>query len=422
TITRLLGHFETMLGGIVANPGRTVATLPMLTRAERRQMLIDWNETSAPIPAGCVHELFAAQVVRTPDNVAVRHGSHALTFRELDQLSNQLAHHLRAQGVGPEPLVGLCVERGTQMIVALLGILKAGGAYLPLDPALPRERLAFMLEDSRAALILTQRSLLERLPERQTPVVCFDSDWPVIAQLPYTPPTASTTPESLMYVIYTSGSTGKPKGVQVVHRGMVNLIASMRREPGMTERDAMLTMTTLSFDMAGPELYMPLLTGAEMVVIGREIAQDGNRLSETIAASGVTVVQATPATWRLLLEAGWQGDRRLTILCGGEPLTRDLARQLLERCGALWNMYGPTETTVWSTCCRITDDEPEGAMSVGRPMANTQIYLLDAQGQPVPVGVPGELYIGGAGLARGYLNRPELTAEKYVPNLFARFA
>ncbi|HLL45460.1 MAG TPA: amino acid adenylation domain-containing protein, partial [Longimicrobiaceae bacterium] len=394
-----------------------------LSAAERTQLLESWNATAAGYPRErCIHELFADQAARTPDATALVFAGRGLTYAELEARSAGVAHHLRRLGVGPESRVGLHLERGPGMVAALLGILRAGGAYLPLDPAYPAERLAYMLQDSGASVLLTQPHLRERLPEFAGAVVELDGSGereagsaeeplPAAGSLP---PAAS--PENLAYVIYTSGSTGRPKGVAVPHRAVVNFLASMRERPGLSPADTLLALTTLSFDIAALELLLPLVTCARVVLADRESASDGTLLREAVAASGATVLQATPAGWRMLLEAGWQGTPALKALCGGEALPRELADRLLPRAGELWNLYGPTETTVWSTLERV--EPASGAVGIGRPIANTQVYLLDARLEPTPAGVPAELYVGGAGVTRGYLGRPELTAERFVPDAF----
>ncbi len=312
------------------------------------------------------------------------------------------------------------MERSVELVVGLLGILKAGGAYLPLDPAYPHERLAFMLQDSQAPVLLTQERLRDRLLAYDGAVVLLDADAAAIAAAPVEAPPCAATPATLAYVLYTSGSTGRPKGVQVPHRALTNLLASMRGEPGITAADTLLAVTTLSFDIAALELYLPLIVGARLVVVSRDVATDGTRLGAALSRSGATVMQATPATWRILLEAGWQGSATLTALCGGEALPRELANALLPRVKALWNMYGPTETTIWSTRQHVQRDAAvSGPISIGRPIANTRVYILDGSLHPVPIGVSGELHIGGDGLARGYLNRPELTAETFIPDPFS---
>jgi amino acid adenylation domain-containing protein len=369
----------------------------------------------------CLHELFAQQAAHTPEAVAVVHEGQQLSYGKLNARANQLAHYLRALGVGPDVLVGVYVERSLEMVVGLLGILKAGGAYVPLDPAFPRERLAFMLEDSQAPVLLTQQHLRAQLPASGIRVVAVDADWEAIAGHSRQAPNGGARPESLAYVIYTSGSTGLPKGVAVEHRSVVNFIASMQCEPGLRAGDRLLAVTTLSFDIAGLELYLPLTVGASVEVVSSEVAADPARLRERLAHLGATVMQATPASWRMLVEADWERAPALKVLCGGEALGRELANALLVRAREVWNLYGPTETTIWSAVYKLEGEQGAGrAVPLGRPIANTQLYVLDDVMQQVTAGVGGELYIGGAGLARGYLNRPGLTAEKFVPSPYSQ--
>jgi amino acid adenylation domain-containing protein len=418
TIDRLLGHYVVLLTGIVADPGHRIGELPLLSDAERCQILVEWNDTVGDFPRDkCLHELFEAQVAQTPDAVAVAVEDQQFTYCEVNARANRLAQSLIELGVGPETLVALCVERSPLMIVSLLAILKAGGAYVPLDPSYPATSLQFMLQDSGAPVLLTQSQLLESLPDTEARIVCADRMPAQSDREPIENPNSRAYGDNLAYVIYTSGSTGQPKGVQLTHRGIVNLLHSMSREPGLTAHDVLLAVTTLSFDIAGLEVFLPLTTGARVQLVSRNVAVDGVRLSAELARHGATVVQATPATWRLLVESGWQGTRNLKILCGGEALSPDLAEQLRVRCGSLWNMYGPTETTIWSTVHRV--DAPSAGISIGRPIANTRAHVLDSRGLPVPIGVPGELYLGGAGLARGYWKRAELTAEKFVADPFS---
>jgi aspartate racemase len=418
TISRMARHFQTLVDGIVTDPEQRISRLPMLTQAERRQSLVEWNDTGADYPRDeCIHQLFERQAGLTPDAVAVVFEKDFLTYRELNRRANQLAHRLQALGVGPDVLVGILVERSLEMVVGLLGILKAGGAYVPLDPAYPKERLALMLEDAGVPVLLTQAPLAPELPAHGAKIVCLDKDWAIIARESDQAPASRTTAENLAYVIYTSGSTGRPKGVQILHRAVVNFLESMRRQPGLTDRDILLSVTTLSFDIAVLELFLPLSVGARTVVVSHEVAADGAQLAQKLVGSGATVMQATPATWRILLEVGWEGSEQLKILCGGEALSRELANSLLKKGSSLWNLYGPTETTIWSTAHKITSGiDP---VSIGRPIANTQVYILDDNLQPLPIGVPGQLYIGGDGLARGYHNRPELTREKFIPEPFS---
>ena len=367
----------------------------------------------------CLHDFFEQQVARTPEAVAVIYEGRQLSYAELNGRANQLARYLQGHGVGPEVLVGMYVERSLEMAVGLLGILKAGGAYVPLDPGFPSERLAFMLKDSQAPVLLTQWHLRAQLPAYRGRVVALDADWEAIARHSQQAPDSGVGPEALAYVIYTSGSTGLPKGVAIEHRSAVNFLASMQREPGIGTRDRMLAVTTLSFDIAGLELYLPLAVGACVEVVSREVAADPVRLRQRMEDSGATVMQATPASWRMLVEAGWERAPALKVLCGGEALGHELAKALLARAREVWNLYGPTETTIWSTAYKVEGEPGTGsAAPLGRPIANTQLYVLDEAMQPVPAGIAGELYIGGAGLARGYVNRTELTAERFVPDPF----
>jgi len=420
TIERMAGHFQNLLSAIVANPQQAVGELPLLSAAERHQLLVEWNETECEYPTDkCIHQLFEAQVEKTPDAIAVVFETEQLTYQQLNQRANQLAHHLQSLGVGPEVLVGICVERSLEMVVGLLGILKAGGAYIPLDPNYPSERLTHTIADAGIEILLTtSRDKLQS--EHQIREVYLDADWLTIALESEDNPICEVTPENQAYVLYTSGSTGKPKGVQICHRSVVNFLYSMRQEPGLTASDVILAVTIISFDIAALEIFLPLVVGAKVVLVSRDVAADGMRLQEKSVHSGATVMQATPATWRLLLATG-SDLSHLKIICGGETLSSELAEKLLDLGASVWNLYGPTETTIWSAVCRIKkqyDRAKSISEPIGRPIANTQIYILDRHLQPVPIGVPGELYIGGAGLARGYLNRPELTAEKFIPNPF----
>jgi amino acid adenylation domain-containing protein len=322
---------------------------------------------------------------------------------------------LKGLGVGPNVLVGLCVKRSLEIVIGLLGILKAGAAYVPMDPDYPKERLQYILEDSKASVVLTQESLVDALPSFAGKVICLDKDWAKIARECETNLVSKVNPDNLAYVLFTSGSSGKPKGVEISHRAVVNFLNSMREVPGMTAQDTLLSVTTLSFDIFGLEIWLPLTSGAKVVIASEEVARDGKGLAALMRQSGATVMQATPSTWRLLLEAGWEGNPHLKILCGGESWPDELAEQLLPKCSTLWNMYGPTETTIWSAVHQVRAGMP---VSIGHPIANTEFYVVDSHLQPVPVGVPGELLIGGVGLARGYLNRPELTAEKFIADRF----
>ncbi|MEH2149874.1 amino acid adenylation domain-containing protein [Nostoc sp.] len=417
TIERMTGHFVTLLEAIVANPSERISQLPMLTPSEQQQLLVEWNDTGVNYPQDkCIHQLFEEQVQRTPDAVAVVFENQQLTYHELNCRANQLAHYLRSLGVGADVLVGICVERSLEMIVGLLGILKAGGAYIPLDPEYPQERLSFILEDAQVSVLLSQQHLVEKLPQCQAQLISLDTNWELISQLTQENPITDIQASNLAYVIYTSGSTGQPKGVQISHSAVSNFLSAMQQRPGITKQDTLLAITTISFDIAALEIFLPITVGASVVIARRDVTLDGRELFDLLVKSKATIMQATPATWRLLLDSNYQFSD-LKILCGGEALPWDLVNQLLARNASLWNLYGPTETTIWSLVCQLESNE--SLISIGRPIDNTQIYILDQNLQPVPVGVPGELHIGGAGLARGYLNRPELTQEKFIPNPFS---
>lgn len=417
TVERMAGHFVNLLSGAILNPDQPISELPMLSEPERLQLLANASGPQIDCPRDLgVHNLFERQASAAPRAVAVVCQNDQISYRELDRRSNQLANYLRAQGVGPGVLVGLCLKRSIDLVVALLGILKAGGAYIPLDPQYPADRIAFMLEDSGAAVLVTERQLLAGLPAAGAIVVCIDRDRNRIQRQSSELASSRVAPDQLMYLIYTSGSTAQPKGVQITHASVASFLASMRNEPGICASDRLLAVTTISFDIAGLEIYLPLTTGACVILASTDTAADGVSLAGLIRKSRPTLMQATPATWRMLFESGWTGSSGLKILCGGEALPRELANRLLAAGDEVWNLYGPTETTIWSAIHKV--DHRETAVPIGRPIANTTCYLLDAARRPVPVGTPGELYIGGDGLALGYLNRPELTAQKFVPNPF----
>jgi len=420
TIRRMCGHYATLLEAMAGDPDQRVSMLPLLGDAERQRVLVEWNDTAAANPAKdlCLHQLIERRAGQAPDDVAVVCGRERLTYGELDHRAGRLADQLRGQGVRPGVLVGLLVERSLDMVVSLLGILKAGGAYVPLDPAFPAERLAGMIEDSGMGVLVTHRGLDRTLSVQAPRVVRLDGE----ADAGATPDIAQSGaphpgPHNLAYVLYTSGSTGKPKGVEIPHSALVNFLLSMQRAPGFTATDTILAVTTLSFDIAGLELFLPLISGGRVVIASRDDTLDPRRLMERMRDCACTVMQATPALWRALVAAGWSGSAKLKVLCGGEALPPDLAQALLPRCAELWNMYGPTETTVWSTLHRVAS--ADARVPIGRPIANTQVFVLDANRQPTPPGVAGELYIGGDGVARGYLRRDELTRERFVSSPFA---
>jgi amino acid adenylation domain-containing protein len=427
TIARMAGHFQSLLEGILAGPEQRLATLPLLTKDECRQLLVEWNDTAANYPQDkCIHELFEDQVAQTPNAVAVVCEGEQLTYQELNGRANQVAHHLRMLGVGPEVLVGFCMERSLDMVVGLLGILKAGGAYVPLDPAYPLERLAFMLEDAQVPVLLTQEGLLTRLPDYGAAVVCLDSGWPVIARHNDQNPVNGVTADNVASVLYTSGSTGKPKGVLGTHRATVNVLAWLWQAYPFAPQEVGCQKTSMSFVDSVQELLGPLLRGIRTVLIPNEVLQDPHRLVQTLTAYQVTRILLVPSLLRVLLDAYADLQRQLPSLklwfVGGETLSRELWQRFRERMpqSRLVNIYGASEDAAdatWYDTGRMCKNLV--SVPIGRPIANTQTYVLDSDLQPVPLGVPGELHVGGVGLARGYLNRPELTAEKFIPHPYS---
>jgi amino acid adenylation domain-containing protein len=411
TVTALLRHYRALLEFAADGPDRALTPASMMT--EENERLIERYGTGPRPPADPqdLAALVAAQAARTPVRVAVADDDAEVTYAELETRANRLAHELRALGVGRGDVVAVCLDRHAGLVVALLAVLRAGAAYLPLDPGFPAGRVAVMLEDSGARALVTEQSLHGRLPPFDGTVV----DWKLQPDgHPSSAPEQVAGPEDPAYLIYTSGSTGRPKGVLVPGRALVNLLRSMAGRPGMTADDALASVTTVSFDIAALELFLPLIVGARIEMVGRDVAADGSLLAHRLASCEVTVMQATPTTWRLLLDAGWRPDGPFTALCGGEAMPADLARGLAAAGATVWNMYGPTETTVWSACARLTG--AESLIPLGEPIDHTEIRVLDTSRRPVPPGVPGEIYIGGSGLALGYHERPELTAERFVPD------
>lgn len=415
TVRRLIGHWTTLLEVIVADPACAIGQLPMLTAAETRRIVKDWNATQREIPHTTLHRWIEATARGNPDATAVVFADERWTYRELDRRASALAARLSLAGIGPGTLVAIAMERCPEMIAGLLAILKTGAAYLPLDPALPAQRFSLIVEDAKPTALLTQRELKPVLPRTGVPVIlCDDASSHSSDAIDLH---AAAAPESLAYVLYTSGSTGKPKGVEIPHSALVNLLAAMQERPGFVRGQSLLAITTLSFDIAALELFLPLVSGGTVILADRETVSDPPLLAALIAGARPSMMQATPATWRSLIEAGWRGAQDMTVLCGGEALSRELADKLLPRCAALWNMYGPTETTIWSTVERVAPGTER--VAIGRPIANTSIYILDPAGQPVPPGVSGEIYIGGVGVARGYRHRDALTRERFVAHAVA---
>ena len=419
TITRMLGNFQTLLEGIVANPQQRLLDLPLLTAAEQHQLLVEWNNTTKEYPQDkCIHQLFEAQVEQAPDAVAVVFEGQQLTYRELNARANQLAHYLQVLGVGSEVLVGICVERSLEMLVGLLGILKAGGAYVPLDPMYPLERLAFMLEDASVSVLLTQARLVESLPQHHAPVVCLDGDWELIAQYGEENVSSGVMPKNLAYVIYTSGSTGKPKGVLVEHRGLLNLVFWHRRTFAVSPKDRATQLAGSAFDASVWELWPYLTAGASIYIANEQTRVLPQQLRDWLVKNAITISFLPTPLAESILSLAWPSDVALrTLLTGGDKLHNYPSLSVPFE---LVNNYGPTENTVVTTSGFIpAKPRTETAPLIGRPIANTQVYLLDEKLQPVPIGVPGELYVSGDGLARGYLNRPDLTAQKFIPHPFS---
>ncbi len=423
TIERLSAHFEKLLKGIIANPEKPISQLPLLTETEEQQILVDWNQTQVDYPGEfCLHQLFEQQVERNPEAIAVRWENESLTYGELNQRANQLAHHLQSLGVKVEQLVGILVERSLEMIVGILGILKAGGAYVPLDPNYPQERLSFMLDDAQVSVMLTQQQLLESLPPHQAQVICLDSDWETIAQSSESNPNHTATPDNLAYVIYTSGSTGKPKGVLVNHSNVVRLFAATEDWYHFNEQDVWTLFHSIAFDFSVWEIWGALLYGGRLVVVPYLVTRSPESFYELLCKENVTVLNQTPSAFRQLIQAEPEtgSDLKLRqVIFGGEALEINSLQPWFERHGdqtpQLVNMYGITETTVHVTYRPLSLADLERAASViGRPIPDLQMYVLDEYLQPVPIGVPGEMYVGGAGVTRGYLNRGELTAERFI--------
>src|SRR5215213_9780719 len=416
TIERLLGHLKVMLESIAVNPRQRVAEIPVLTAEERRQLLFEWNNVSNAISSDvCVNQLFEAQAERTPNATAVIFGQEQVSYRELNERANQLARHLKELGVGPEVIVGICVERGVEMVVGLLGILKAGGAYLPIDPSYPLARIAFMLEDAGVTVLLTQEKLTEVLGTYSGEIVYLDSEWEQIAACGNQNLLQQVTPDNLAYVIYTSGSTGLPKGVLIEHRNVCNLAQAQIEIFGIHSGSRTLQFSSISFDASVWEIFSTLFAGAALCLGTKEDMLPGAGLIKLLSEQAISIVTLPPSVVAALPAEGWTPPE--TIIVAGERCSAELPARWSQR-SRFYNAYGPTEVTVCSslTRCEGTYSSPP---PIGHPLPNTQSYVLDQYLNPVPIGVKGELYVGGAGVGRGYLNRPQLTLEKFVPDPFA---
>ncbi|WP_080056140.1 non-ribosomal peptide synthetase [Spirosoma aerolatum] len=436
TIDRMMAEFERLLKAIVENPSIQIEDILLADEDDQSRKLATWNDTAANYPnTASLHSLLAQTANEFADKLALvftrQTEQQTFTYRELHERANQLAQAIRKQGLGTRvngstPVVGVVLDRTPDLVITLLAVLKAGAAYVPIDPEYPHDRIAFMLADSSATLLITSKKYHSAghttyptlgQPANQTKVVLLDTLLNELDQYPKEAPAIEVNGNDLAYILYTSGSTGKPKGVLIEHHNLVNLLYSMISWPGIAKDDKLLAVTTVSFDIAGLELYLPILVGATLVLADSETTKDGRALLETVSTFGVSLIQATPITYKMMLAAGWEERLPLKILCCGEPLSKDLAQKLTARCGSLWNMYGPTETTIYSTGKQILASDE--IITIGRPIQNTQVYILDEHLNRLPEGSVGEIYIAGDGVARGYLNRPELTREKFVPNPFS---
>jgi len=411
TILRMKVHYLNLLDDLLAYPSKEILHASMISSEERNWLTNSLNTTASEIPDLPVFQAISIQSAGKGRQNAVCCENDELTYEELEQRSNKLANFLSRQDAGPGTRIGVLLDRDQYMMVGLLGVWKAGAAYVPLDPGFPLPRISYMCENSASTILLTTQSLLVHVPETEAKIICLDLDWPDIDDESSDAPTLPFMLDHVAYVIYTSGSTGNPKGVEVTHRNVINFIHSMSKRPGFTESDSLLAVTTISFDIHVLELFLPLYCGGRLVIASREAVRDGFRLLNELRTAAVTVMQATPATWQMLINSGWDDEISVKVLCGGEKLSRELASALISRVGRIWNMYGPTETTVWSAVSNIENvDTP---ITIGKPIDNTQLYVVDGEFELLPVGVPGELLIGGAGVANGYHQRPDLTAERF---------
>jgi polyketide synthase PksN len=431
TIACMIQHYCKLIKDMITEPNLALGRHSLLSKEEERTILLDWNSTQIEYPKHkCFHELFEAQALISPQAIAVIYEDLSLTYEQLDQKSTELAKFLQHEGVSANAIVAICVERSLDLMIGLLGILKAGGAYLPLDPTYPAQRLAYMLEDSHAKFIVTQSGLKKKIFSLlnhqsqmestgfKTSVIVLDEHWEIIQKRALTIEglQKKTQSNDLAYIIYTSGSTGNPKGVMIPHFAVTNFLLSMAKEPGLEQNDKLLAITTYCFDIAGLELFLPLIKGARCYISATETVKNVEMLKECIRKLKPTIMQATPSTWIMLFYAGWRNEEKIKILCGGETLPESLKQHFIETNSRAWNLFGPTETTIWSTIDKIENDN--GLITIGKPIANTKIYILNQQHQLTPIGIPGELYIAGDGLAKGYLNKSDLTAESFIDNPF----
>ncbi len=415
TIDRMMAEFENILKTVVSNPAILIGDIEFESEHNLSEKLTQWNNTKVEYPRLTpLHQLIAQTAAQYPAKTAVIFEKQEISYQVVNDTADQLANYLIQKGIQVGDVVGIALDRSPEMLITLLAILKAGAAYLPLDPEYPHDRLTFMLTDSSARMLVTSKKYSGHLNSQATEILIEDA---LTESKSYDTksPGVSVSANDLAYVLYTSGSTGKPKGVLIEHHNLVNFLWSMLDVPGITENDVLLAVTTISFDIAGLELYLPLLAGATIVLADAATAQDGRAILDLVKSRNVSFMQATPSTWRMMLDSGWEKPLPLRVLCGGEALPKDLAEKLISKCSELWNVYGPTETTIWSTVKKISSNEP---ITIGGPINNTQLYILDEFLKPTPEGIVGELYIAGDGVARGYLNRQELTSERFVNNPF----
>ncbi len=416
TIEKMMDDFEFLLNELVKDPNILLGNIPTQHTGELLKQLNSWNDTAAGYPKQPLHNLISGQAAKTPEKTAITFGKSKISYKELNEQANRLAAVLAENGVKRGDKVAFSIDRSIEMVITMLAIIKTGAAYIPLDPQFPLNRINYMIEDSAAVLLLTSKKYSGRY-ESKARELNLDEIWTSLKNYPSSEPETVSTPNDLAYILYTSGSTGMPKGVQIAHYNLVNFLVSMQKEPGLTAGDKLLAVTTISFDIAGLELFLPLITGAEIVIADTASAKDGRALLDIIKQENITVMQATPYTWRIMLEAGWDKTTPVKVICGGEALPIDLANRLLDTASSLWNVYGPTETTIWSTVKKLEKDDK--VISIGRPINNTSVYILDDFLKPLTPGAAGEIYIGGDGVAAGYLNRAELTAEKFVADPFS---
>ncbi|MEM9804743.1 MAG: amino acid adenylation domain-containing protein [Cyanobacteria bacterium P01_D01_bin.56] len=414
-INRLVGHLQTVLEEMVQDHNHSINNISLLSTVEKEHLLEYGRSFSDRAPTQCIHAAFSHQANQTPDATAIIFNGESTSYGTLNQRVNQLAHYLQQQVIVSGSPIGVCIKRSVDMVVALLAILKAGCVYVPLDPVYPTTRLRYAVEDAGIGWVIYHDSTSSVVTGLDVKPIELSQLATTLADLPTAEPAKQHNLEALAYVIYTSGSTGKPKGVAIQHRSLSNLLGAMARRLHIKASDTLMAVTTLAFDIAALELFLPLISGARLLLASDEMMRDSHQLIAHLDAYGVDIMQATPATWRLLINTGWSGQSGLKILCGGEALDLELAKKLISGGEEVWNVYGPTETTIWSSALELSSEHLAGnTVPIGHPIDNTQFYVLNKQQQPVPMGVAGELYIGGIGLAQGYWNRPELTAERFV--------